>query len=69
MRKVLHLMGTLSDEDVEWLTGMARRDSSLRNTTVIQEGKPLDALFIVLEGKLAVRITGLRAASGHPVSR
>ena len=60
MRKVLHLMGTLSDEDVEWLTANGQTRFVPRNTTVIQQGKPLEALFILLEGKLAVRTTGLR---------
>jgi CRP/FNR family transcriptional regulator, cyclic AMP receptor protein len=59
MRKVLHLMGTLSDEDVEWLTTNGQTRFVPRNTTIIQQGKPIDALFVVLEGKLAVRITGL----------
>ena len=60
MRKVLHLLGTLSDEDVEWLAAQGQTRFVPRNTTVIQEGKPLEALFLLLEGKLSVRIASLR---------
>jgi CRP/FNR family transcriptional regulator, cyclic AMP receptor protein len=60
MRKVLHLLGTLSDEDVEWLAAQGQTRFVPRNTTVIQEGKPLEALFLLLEGKLSVRISSLR---------
>ena len=59
MRKVLHLLGALSDEDVEWLSMTGRTRLVPRGAVVIREGEPLDSLFILLEGKLSVRTAGL----------
>jgi CRP-like cAMP-binding protein len=59
MRKVLHLLGTLSDEDVEWLSLTGRTRLVPRDAVVIREGEPLDSLFILLEGKLSVRTATL----------
>jgi CRP-like cAMP-binding protein len=58
MRKVLHLMGTLTDADVEWLgmNGQSRFVPS--GVTVIRQGEPIDALFILLDGRLSVRMPG-----------
>jgi CRP/FNR family transcriptional regulator, cyclic AMP receptor protein len=58
MRKVLHLMGTLTDEDVEWLAAIGQTRFVPQNTVVIQHGKSVEALFLLLEGKLSVRIGG-----------
>jgi CRP/FNR family transcriptional regulator, cyclic AMP receptor protein len=59
MRKVLHLMGSLTDQDVEWLTAHGQTRLVPRDTPVIHEGVPVEALFILLEGKLSVRQAGL----------
>jgi CRP-like cAMP-binding protein len=56
MRKVLHLMATLSDEDVEWLAANGQTRFVPRNSTIIQQAQPTEAIFVVLEGKLSVRI-------------
>ena len=64
MRKVLHLMATLSDEDVEWLAANGQTRFVSRNATIIQQGQATDAIFILLEGKLSVRI----ASSNHEVA-
>jgi CRP-like cAMP-binding protein len=58
MRKVLHLIGTLTDEDVEWLAANGETRFVPRNTTVIQQGKSIEALLMLLEGKLSVRLAG-----------
>ena len=54
MRKVLFLFGQLSDEDVEWMLATGRRQSVPRGAVLIRQGVPIDALFILLEGRLAV---------------
>ena len=56
MRKVLHLMGTLTDEDVEWLSTAGKTRFVPKGTVVIERGKSIEALFLLLEGKLSVRI-------------
>ncbi len=59
MRKVLHLMGTLTDQDVDWLASQGRTRFVPRDTSIIRQGEPVDALFILLEGRLSVRMAGL----------
>jgi CRP/FNR family cyclic AMP-dependent transcriptional regulator len=54
VRKVLYLLGQLDDRDCEWLVKvgkLVRVDGGLQ---VIEEGKPVDAVYIVIEGSLAV---------------
>jgi CRP-like cAMP-binding protein len=55
MRKVLHLMGALNDQDVEWLVAHGQTRVARPETAVITQGEPVDALLIVLEGRLVVR--------------
>jgi len=54
MRKVLFIFGQLSDSDVDWLASQGQRSRLPRGTVLIREGVPVDALYIVLEGELAV---------------
>lgn len=54
MRKVLYILGQMSDDDIEWMiaNGTARRLAP--DEPLIREGQQPDALYIVLEGALAV---------------
>lgn len=54
MRKVLFLFGQLNDDDVEWMIGTGRRQPVPRGGVLIRQGVPVDALFILLEGRLSV---------------
>jgi CRP/FNR family transcriptional regulator, cyclic AMP receptor protein len=54
MRKVLYIFGQLSDSDVDWLAAQGKRSRLPRGTVLIREGVPVDALYIVLEGEVAV---------------
>jgi hypothetical protein len=56
MKKVLYLLGQLSDTDVEWLIARGSRELVAAGTTLIQAGQPVSALYIVLDGTLAVTI-------------
>jgi bacteriocin-type transport-associated protein len=56
MRKVLYLLGQLSDSDVEWLIIRGRRQRIPAGTVVIQEGRVIDTLFVVLDGTLGVSV-------------
>jgi CRP/FNR family cyclic AMP-dependent transcriptional regulator len=62
MRKVLFILGQLSDLDIEWLITAGRKQQIPAGTTLIHEGREIDALYIVLEGALAVHI---QARSGQ----
>ena len=54
MRKVLFLFGQLNDDDVEWMINTGRRRPIARGEVLIRQGMPVDALFILLEGRLSV---------------
>ncbi len=58
MRKVLFILGQLSDADVEWLANVGQRVDIAANRCVIEQGKPVSELFIVLEGSLSVSKAG-----------
>ncbi|HEY6323903.1 MAG TPA: cyclic nucleotide-binding domain-containing protein [Thermoanaerobaculia bacterium] len=60
MRKVLILFGQLNDEDLEWLLRAGHTRSVPRGGIVIRQGDTIDALFILLEGKLSVWLGGKR---------
>ena len=54
MRKVLFLFGQLNDDDVEWMLAAGSRRFVPAGGTLIEQGTPVDAVFILLEGRLAV---------------
>jgi CRP-like cAMP-binding protein len=58
MRKALYVMGILDDTDIEWMRANGRRMSVGRGDVLIREGEPVDALFIVLDGRLEVMKRG-----------
>lgn len=54
MRKALYILGQLNDADIQWLADHGRTRQLRDGEIVIQEGRPIDALFLNLEGALAV---------------
>jgi CRP/FNR family cyclic AMP-dependent transcriptional regulator len=54
MRKVLYLFGQLDDDDVEWIFTAGKKRIAPRGDVLIRQGQPVDALFILLEGRLSV---------------
>ena len=50
MQKVLYILGQLSDDDIEWMIANGKRRQAQLGTVLIHEGKPIDALYIVLDG-------------------
>jgi CRP-like cAMP-binding protein len=60
MRKVLFLFGQLNDNDVEWLLAAGSKRFAPAGSVLIEQGVPVDALFILLEGRLAVWLKGSR---------
>lgn len=58
MRKALFILGSLNDEDVEWI---ARNASAIHvdpGTEIISAGRNVDALYIVLDGQVSIRVGG-----------
>jgi len=65
LRKVLYFLGILQDADIEWIVRTGSRRSVRAGTVVIEEGKPIDSLFFILDGEFSVtsgRSSGLELA-------
>jgi len=60
MRKVLFLFGQLNDDDVEWILAAGAKRFLPAGTTLIEQGVPVDAVFILLEGRLGVWLESRR---------
>jgi bacteriocin-type transport-associated protein len=56
MRKALFILGILNDNDLEWLLTTGRRETVAAGTTLVQEGRAVEAIYIVLEGAFGVTI-------------
>jgi CRP/FNR family cyclic AMP-dependent transcriptional regulator len=54
MRKVLFLFGQLNDDDVEWLIAHGSTRQVARGEVLIRQGNHVDAVFILLNGRLSV---------------
>ncbi len=66
MRKVLFILSELADGDVEWMIENGTRTPVPAGTLLIEEGRPLELLYVVLDGQLAV---SLAALGGREVAR
>jgi len=55
---VAYILGTLTDEDVDWLVTTGVRRSLSPGERIIRDGTPATALFFVLEGALALSDSG-----------
>jgi CRP/FNR family transcriptional regulator, cyclic AMP receptor protein len=60
MRKVLFIFGNLSDGDIEWLAAVGQRKSFATGSVLIQEGKPIGEVYILLDGQLSVVVESHR---------
>lgn len=59
MRKALQLLGILEDTDIDWMASNGALRSIRAGAVLIQEKKPVDSLFILLEGQLSVTVGGI----------
>ena len=72
MRKVLFLLGQMSDEDVEWLIDNGTRRNVPAGTELITQGGQIENLYLLLQGTLEVSGTqmgdsAIRLESGEVV--
>lgn len=58
MRKVLYILGQLSDEDVEWLLANGKKETLREGQVLIQRGTPIDSMYIILDGQVGVFTSG-----------
>ena len=54
MRKALYILGILDDSDASWLATTGRARSIKAGTVIIQQGVPVDSVFILIDGQLQV---------------
>ena len=66
MKKILFILGELSDADIDWLLYAGRREKLLAGKVLIHEGAAIEAVFIVLTGLLKVSVHHL---PGHEIAR
>ncbi len=66
MRKVLFLLGSLSDRDVDWLASVGRVRLFHQGEVLIRQGQPIEDMFLLLDGTLSVR---LGAAAGRELAK
>jgi len=72
MKKVLFILGELSDRDIDWLVEVGRREEVPAGRVLIYEGRSVDTLYILLDGTLIVSISAVerqiaRLSSGEVV--
>jgi CRP/FNR family transcriptional regulator, cyclic AMP receptor protein len=60
MRKVLSLLGQLSDDDVDWMAGAGRRRDAGAGEVLIHEGIPIGSVLVMLQGTASVTLPGGR---------
>ncbi|HIJ97287.1 MAG TPA: cyclic nucleotide-binding domain-containing protein [Desulfuromonadales bacterium] len=59
MRKVLYILGQLSDREVEWLAANGTRRSIPKGQEIITMGQPLASIFFLLSGDMSVSADGI----------
>jgi CRP-like cAMP-binding protein len=66
MKRTLYLFGQRRDRDVEWMIRHGRKQRLAPGTTIIEQGRPLQSLYFVLEGSLGVWV---KAAGDRMIAR
>jgi len=52
--KVLYFLGTLDDQDIEWMVRNGVKRAIAAGTRIIREGQPTEFLFFILAGEFSV---------------
>src|SRR5262245_62047748 len=58
IRKAMYFMGALDDADVHWLAVHGSKRFVPSGSVLIREGEPIESVFFLLDGELAVTISG-----------
>lgn len=62
MKKVLVVLGQLTDQDIDWLVGVGEKHPYKQGATLVDEGHAITNLYIILSGKLEVTTQGVKVA-------
>ena len=57
IREVLFVFGELSDSDIDWLIAAGQREEIPAGRILIHKGRPVDGLYILLNGTMTVSIS------------
>ena len=55
MRNGLYFLSILNDSDIDWLVAAGHRREVAAGVNLIDEGRPIDSLFLVIDGAFSVR--------------
>lgn len=66
MRKVLFILSELADSDIDWMIQAGKKSLVPAGTVLIEEGKRIEVLYVVLDGQLAVTLAALQ---GEEIAR
>jgi CRP-like cAMP-binding protein len=56
LRKVLYIFGLLTDADIDWLARVGVRRRLKDGEILIEQGKSIDSIILLLEGRLSVAV-------------
>lgn len=59
MRKALYFLGILNDSDIDWLVAAGSRREVGAGINLIDEGRPIDSVFLVIDGAFSVHSAAL----------
>ncbi|MGF1514318.1 MAG: cyclic nucleotide-binding domain-containing protein [Elainellaceae cyanobacterium] len=59
MQKVLFILSELNQNDIDWLIQVGERRDISSGTVLIWEDKPVDTLYIMLEGTVVVSVAAM----------
>lgn len=59
MKKVLFILSELSDDDIDWLIKAGNRTEVSAGTVLIEEGRSVENLYVLLDGTLSVSLAAL----------
>jgi CRP/FNR family cyclic AMP-dependent transcriptional regulator len=59
LRKVLYIFGLLTDADIDWMARVGVRRRVKDGEILIEQGKLIDSIILLLEGQLSVVIEGV----------
>ncbi|MEM9906580.1 MAG: cyclic nucleotide-binding domain-containing protein [Cyanobacteria bacterium P01_D01_bin.44] len=65
MKRVHYILGTLDDDDIDWIVTISQRRKMKPSEVLIEAGRPSDAIYLILEGEFAVFA---EHAIQHPVA-
>jgi bacteriocin-type transport-associated protein len=66
MRKVLFILSELADADLDWMLEHGTKETHPGGTVLIEEGRPLGVIYVLLDGRLSVTLGG---PAGQEVAR